>query len=85
MYADDVALFLHPTATDISTSLDILQLFGDVSGLCNNPQKSNVYPIKCPELTILEVQSWLPCEIATFPCRYLGLPLPLHKLSRNQF
>jgi hypothetical protein len=32
----------------------------------------------------LEVLSWLPCEIATFPCRYLGLPLSLHKLSRNQ-
>jgi hypothetical protein len=84
MYADDVALFLHPTTTDISTSLDILQLFGDASGLCYNPQKSNVYPIKCPEETIEELRSWLPCEIAIFPCRYLGLPLSLHKLSRNQ-
>jgi hypothetical protein len=26
IYADDVALFLHPTATDISTSLYISQL-----------------------------------------------------------
>ena len=33
----------------------------------------------------MEVQSLLPCEMATFPCRYLGLPLSLHKLSRQQF
>jgi hypothetical protein len=32
----------------------------------------------------VEVLSWQPCEIAIFPCRYLGLPLSLHKLSRNQ-
>jgi hypothetical protein len=84
MYADDLALFLHPTATDISISLDILQLFGDASGLYYNQHKSNVYPIKCPEETIEEILSWLPYEIATFPCRYLGLPLSLHKLYRNQ-
>jgi hypothetical protein len=33
----------------------------------------------------LEVQNWLLCEIASFPCRYLGLPLSLHKLSRQHF
>jgi hypothetical protein len=27
----------------------------------------------------------LPCEISSFLCRYLGLPLSLHKLSRQQF
>ena len=36
MYADDVVLFLHPTTSDISVTLDILQLFGDASGLYNN-------------------------------------------------
>jgi hypothetical protein len=45
IYADDVALFLHPTADEITTTLDILQLFGSASGLKNNVQKSNVYPI----------------------------------------
>jgi hypothetical protein len=42
IYADDVALFLHPTDADISTTFDILQLFGDAYGLHNNAQKSNV-------------------------------------------
>jgi hypothetical protein len=84
IYADDVVVFLHPTAEETSITLDILQLFGDASGLINNAQKSNVYPIQCPEETLLEVQSLLPCEMATFPCRYLGLPLSLHKLSTRQ-
>jgi hypothetical protein len=85
IYADDVALFLHPTVDEISITLDILQLFGSASGLKNNAQKSNVYPILCSEETLLEVQSLLPCETAAFPCKYLGLPLSLHKLSKQQF
>ena len=52
IYVDNVTLFFHPTAADISISLDILQFFGDASGLHNNSQKSNVYPIRCPEETI---------------------------------
>jgi hypothetical protein len=49
MYADDVVLFLHPTAADISIALDILHLFGNASGLHNNARKSKVYSIQCPE------------------------------------
>jgi hypothetical protein len=51
--ADDVALFLHPSDADISTTLDILNLFGDASGLHNDAKKSNVYPIRCSDETIL--------------------------------
>jgi hypothetical protein len=85
MYADDVVLFLHPTTSDISVTLDILQLFGDASGLYNNAQKSNIFPIKRHEETLLEVQILLPCGIAAFPCHYLGLPLSLRKLSMQHF
>lgn len=85
MYADDVVLFLCPTLTDIDLTLNILQLFGDASGLHNNVKKSNVYPIRCSEEVLLEVQTLMPCEISTFLCRYLGLPLSLRKLTRQQF
>jgi hypothetical protein len=30
------------------------------------------------------IQQFWPCEISSFPCKYLGLPLPLHKLRREQ-
>ena len=39
LYVDDVVLFLRPTADDIGITLDILQLFGNASGLTTNLQK----------------------------------------------
>jgi hypothetical protein len=63
----------------------ILELFGKSSGLHNNEHKSNVYPIQCSEDDLLVVQNQLPCERSFFPCRYLGLPLSLHRLSKEHF
>ena len=64
--------------------MEILQLFGDASGLHNNVQKSNVYPIQCPEDGLTVVHELLPCEVSSFPYRYLGLPLSLWKLTKEQ-
>jgi hypothetical protein len=83
-YADDVVLFLRPTAEDISVTTDILQVFGEASGLRNNTQKSSVFPIQCSNEERNLVQQLLPCQISEFPCRYLGLPLSLKKLTRDQ-
>jgi hypothetical protein len=47
MYADDVVIFMSPSAVDISITLSILDLFGKAFGLRNNEQKSNVFPIQC--------------------------------------
>jgi len=44
LYADDVVIFLQPSASDIRITLDILQLFGEASGLRTNVQKSSVHP-----------------------------------------
>jgi hypothetical protein len=30
------------------------------------------------------VQQLLPCQVSDFPCQYLGLPLSLKKLTRDQ-
>ena len=74
-----------PAPFDISVTLEILQLFGDASGFYNSAQKSSIFPIRCPVDTLLEVQTLLPCDVAAFPCRYLGLPLSIHKLNRHHF
>jgi len=84
LYADDVALFLQPAAADINLTLRILQLFGEASGLKTNVQKSNVMPIHCSEENMGVVQSLLPCGIQGFPCKYLGLPLSIKKLTKDQ-
>jgi hypothetical protein len=63
--------------------MDLLQLFGEASGLQTNLQKSNVLPIRCGDEEIQILQQHLPCESTDFPCKYLGLPLSLKKLSRD--
>jgi hypothetical protein len=85
LYADDVVFFLHPTAVDISITMNLLDLFGKASGLHNNEQKSNMFPIQCCEDDLMVVQNLLPCERSDFPCRYLGIPLSLRKLTKEQF
>jgi len=40
LYADDLVLFLIPSASDIEITLDILQLFGIASDLTTNLNKS---------------------------------------------
>jgi hypothetical protein len=85
LYADDVALFLQPAVTDITLTLRMLQLFGEASRLKTNKQKSNVMPIHCSEENLGLIQSLLPCGIQEFPCKYLGLPLSIKKLTKDQF
>jgi len=84
LYADDVVIFLRPSASDIEITLDILQLFGEASGLKTNVQKSSVLPIQCTEEDKLVLQEHLPCQISEFPCKYLGVPLSPLKLTKAQ-
>ena len=84
LYADDVVLFLRPSAGDIEITLDILQLFGSASGLTTNLQKSSVLPIRCSEDDRAVLQETLPCQLSDFPCKYLGVPLSPLKLTKEQ-
>lgn len=84
IYADDVVLFLQPTEMDMNITSDILGLFGEASGLKTNFQKSNIYPIHCADSDLSAVHDSLGCDLLEFPCKYLGLPLSLHKLTRTQ-
>jgi len=84
LYADDVVLFLRPEAGDINLVMEILNLFGDASGLKTNLQKSSVLPIRCGDMELTTIQNLLPCAVSEFPCNYLGLPLSLKKLTKGQ-
>ena len=83
LYAYDVVM-LRPSANDIKITLDILQLFGEASGLKTNVQKSSVHPIQFSEEDRVILQNHLPCQISDFPCKYLGVPLSPHKLTSAQ-
>jgi hypothetical protein len=83
-YAGDVVLFLRTTNEEISITMDILQFFGEASGLRNNVQKNSIFPIQCSDDEKTLVQQLLPSEMSDFKCRYLGLPLSFRKLTRDQ-
>jgi hypothetical protein len=77
-------MFLRPEADDIAVTLGILNLFGEATVLKTNLQKSNVLPIRCGVTELAALQNLLPCALADFPCKYLGLPLSLKKLTKEQ-
>jgi hypothetical protein len=63
---------------------DLLHLFGTATGLKTNIQKSSVSPTQCSEQDLAVVQTYFPCEIQDFPCKYLGLPLSNKMLTSAQ-
>lgn len=84
MYDDDV-MFLKPKERDILTCSSILDLFGHASVLRVNRQKSSALPIRCTPEDMQLLSGILGCTTATFPCRYLGLPLSIQKQRVAQF
>jgi hypothetical protein len=79
-----VVIFLKPDPSDINLVLDTLRLFGKALGLQTNIQKSSVMPIRCDDQILGIAKELLPCDFADFPCKYLGLPLSLKKLTKTQ-
>jgi hypothetical protein len=85
LYADDAAVFVDPKKEDIQNLSSILALFGEATGLLTNFQKSMVIPIRCQDIDIDEVLDGVPVIRASFPIKYLGLPLSVWKLKRIDF
>ena len=47
-----------------------------------NVEKCVATPIRCTEEMVATVQQVFPCVITAFPCKYLGIPLSLSRLTR---
>ena len=75
LYSDDAAVFMAPIKKDIDNLATILHLFGNVTGLVTNFQKSSVVPIRCGQLNLTCILQALPASRASFPMKYLGLPV----------
>jgi hypothetical protein len=74
-YEDDAIIFVHPAEEDIQNLSSILTMFGELTGLATNFQKSMVVPIRCYDIDLNEVLNGLPVIRGTFPIKYLGLLL----------
>lgn len=83
LYADDVVAFIRPTADDIHVATEVLSIFGEAFGLRTNFAKCSALPIQCNEEDLQTLQVELPCQVASFPCTYLGLPLSIFCLKKE--
>ena len=63
IYADDLVIFLHPSARDYNYIQQILELFAGSSGLSTNIDKCTMTPICCSQEDIQAVQQVFPCRI----------------------
>jgi hypothetical protein len=62
----------------------ILEIFVGASGLRTNVSKCQLIPICCSPDQIVLVQHLFPCQLAHFPCKYLGIPLSIFKLTKAE-
>jgi hypothetical protein len=84
MYADDVVTFFRPTGLDLHICVAILEEFSMAFGLRTNLAKCSIHPIRCSLEQVEMSRGILGCEVASFPCKYLGLPLCIRKVTAAQ-
>jgi hypothetical protein len=82
LYADDAAVFAAPTSLDIEHLHRILNFFGECSGLKINMSKTEIYPIRLPSETVMQLLPNFPGKVCNFPGKYLGLPLHVRRLRK---
>jgi hypothetical protein len=83
LYVDDAVLFLRPISSNVANLRHLLMQFGEATGLCANTHKSKLFPIRCEGLDIPHVLGQLQVKQGKLPCRYLGLPLRIGRIRRE--
>lgn len=85
LYAADVIMFIRPTVQEATAVKDILELFGNVSGLRTNLAKCSITPIYGGKEALDDIVNVLGCQVQQFPIKYLGLPLTTKKIPKASF
>jgi hypothetical protein len=67
LYADDAALFAHPSPVEMDRLQKILLLFGECSELKVNMNKTEIFPIRLQPEMVNNIVRNLPGKISTFP------------------
>lgn len=83
LYADDVVMFASPGTHDVAVIKAALHKFGQVTGLHTNMVKSSILPIGCDDSEVQQMQQHMNCAVAEFPCKYLGIPLSVWRLTKT--
>ena len=74
-YADDTIFFSNTSEEDLHTLKSLLLVFGQISGLKVNLDKSNIYGINLEQNHLSRLAELLDCKASGWPIPYLGLPL----------
>lgn len=85
VFADDVMIFLKPMEVEMQTCANILEVYGEASGLHVNLTKNAAMSIRCSTETLAAICAMLGYPAGSFPCKYLGLPLTIRKQTAAQF
>jgi Reverse transcriptase (RNA-dependent DNA polymerase) len=73
-FADNAIIFTPAHPQNLSTIMDVLNKFANLSGLHMNRQKSEFIPIAIPPQRIMTVTSLLGVRQLQLPITYLGRP-----------
>ncbi|RVW90164.1 putative mitochondrial protein [Vitis vinifera] len=74
-FADDTILFASPREEELQTLKSLLLVFGQISGLKVNLDKSNLFGINLDQNHLSRLALLLDCKASDWPILYLGLPL----------
>jgi len=85
LYADDAVIFLRPIKHEVRALSQLLNLFGQVTGLQTNIHKSSIAAIRCEGINLDDVLADFTAARASFPIKYLGLPLSVRRLRKVDF
>ena len=80
LYADDAIIFANPIKEEIDYLMDMLESFGDATGLKINNAKSMATLICCNAIDLNTVLQSFGGPTTQFPIRYLGLPHTIGRL-----
>jgi hypothetical protein len=74
-YADDMLLILQASEEQLVALKNLLQLFGNATGLRVNYSKSCIMPVNISEDRLQELALASGCATGKLPFTYLGIPL----------
>jgi hypothetical protein len=81
LYADDLLFIVKPTVQNIQVIKILLKFWEIISGLIVNLRKSEIATVIETDDNTARWAEILSCRVATFPMKYLGLPLLFKNLS----
>lgn len=84
-YTDDTLIFMNGVVSELTHLKELLNKFGESTGLKVNYEKSFMVPINVGDHKLDELATCFGCAKGTLPFTYLGLPLSITKPTVADF